>query len=162
MSEQPDPTDPEPTEVVPPAEEPAQAAAPPPPPPPPPPPSPQPQHAQPGAYQPPPTPPSPTPTPQAAGYGPGWGTGWARRGPYPRRGIALLIAGLIGLVVGCMLGVGVTAVAAHVIGVHDRSSGVRGPGWYGPPGERQPRMKPNFPGGPRVVPKQVPSAPQPS
>jgi hypothetical protein len=82
--------------------------------------------------------------------------GWPPRGPYAgrRRGIELLLVGLAGLVLGCVLGAGVTAVAAHVIGDHrDGRFGDRGYGWYD---RRGPHHNPGFPVRP-APPSPVPS-----
>jgi hypothetical protein len=142
MSQEPKPTHADETEVVPPAAAPPtavpqqqEAAAPPPP------------HA--ASAPPPPPPPGPPP----------WGP-WGPRGPYRRRGrgVELLAVGLVGLVLGCVLGAGVTAVAAHFIGDrHGRFDG-GGNGWYD---RRQgPGFRPNFPRQPNLP--QPPAAPTPA
>jgi hypothetical protein len=97
------------------------------------------------AQEPPPPPPPPTAPPYAYPPPP-------RR---PRRGLDLVLVGVVGLILGALLGVGMTAIAVHVVNRHDTGPGHgryvnrggpdgqrfpnrRGPGRFPPPAQPQP------------------------
>jgi hypothetical protein len=110
------------------------------------------------AATPPPPPPPPQPAaPRGAGWHPGQpapGSAWPRFRFRPYRPVWLIVAvGVLGVLLGCLLGSGVTLIATHL---HD--GGRHGPGhgapFYGP--RRGPVERPGFPN--RRLPEPAPTA----
>jgi hypothetical protein len=130
----------EPTRPVPPAAGPTEEAAPAPPPPPP--------HAAPPP--PPPGPPGPPPPPRWA-----WGPNRPGRGP-----LLLVLVGVVGLLLGCLIGGGVGFVAGHVTGGGHHARFDHPRQYPGGPGFRRPFRGP---GVEPVQPQQpAPATPSPS
>jgi hypothetical protein len=75
--------------------------------------------------------------------------------------VELLAVGLVGLVLGCVLGAGVTAVAAHFIGDerHGRFGG-EGNGWYDR--KQGPGFRPGYPQQPNFPQRPAPPSPAPT